>query len=318
MGCSRKSINLMFDPQAYWTNFHWIWFWRPTLNLTWYSDFGSDVNPTLISIWKSLFSQKLQYWTFWRVRDIKCRTCSLCDVPHIDCLISNWVRALTVPMHLGLNGPFVPHKLIQVNVSHAPSMRFQMAPRLKLLMSSGSYKKKEPKYEWVEPKLHSHRIWAEDSSSVPRLIHKGLLVSPIKWICLLRVLCPVRRPVITLDCVLLIYFFLSFPQSPVREPPPCSLTVSTWTGILRHQSHWSIYSFVHSFVYVCRRPQKGALLHVRKNIRSPSTEPHAEGRPTYNGVRPGSPRGSLTTLLSLPQCHAALGATLMYDAPSLF
>ena len=30
-----------------------------------------------------------------------------------------------------------------------------------------------------------------------------------------------------------------------------------------------------------------------KNIRSLSTEPHADRRPTYNGVRPGSPRGSL-------------------------
>jgi hypothetical protein len=28
-------------------------------------------------------------------------------------------------------------------------------------------------------------------------------------------------------------------------------------------------------------------------------------RPTYNGVRPGSPRGSFMTLQSLPQCHAA-------------
>ena len=33
-------------------------------------------------------------------------------------------------------------------------------------------------------------------------------------------------------------------------------------------------------------------------------QPH-DRRPTYNGVRPGSPRGSLTTLLSLSQCHAA-------------
>ena len=43
-----------------------------------------------------------------------------------------------------------------------------------------------------------------------------------------------------------------------------------------------------------------------KNIRSPSTDPHADGRRTYNGVRPGSRRGLLMTLLSLPQCHAAL------------
>jgi len=37
----------------------------------------------------------------------------------------------------------------------------------------------------------------------------------------------------------------------------------------------------------------------RGNIRSPSTEPHAERRPTYDGVQPGSPRRSLTsTVLS--------------------
>ena len=60
-------------------------------------------------------------------------------------------------------------------------------------------------------------------------------------------------------------------------------------------------------MYVCRSPQEGALLHMGKNIRSPSTEPHADERPTYNGGRPGSPRRSLTTLLSVSQCHAALG-----------
>ena len=43
----------------------------------------------------------------------------------------------------------------------------------------------------------------------------------------------------------------------------------------------------------------------RKNIRSLFTEPHIDGRPTYSGVWPGSPGGLLTTLLSLPQCHAA-------------
>ena len=72
--------------------------------------------------------------------------------------------------------------------------------------------------------------------------------------------------------------------------------------------HPFIYSFIHSFVYVCRGPQKGALLiHTGKNIRSPSTESHADGKPTYTGLRPGSARGLLTTLLSLPHCHAAFG-----------
>jgi len=42
-------------------------------------------------------------------------------------------------------------------------------------------------------------------------------------------------------------------------------------------------------MYVCRSPQKGALLHMGKNTRSPSTQPHADGRSTYSGVGPGSP-----------------------------
>ena len=95
-----------------------------------------------------------------------------------------------------------------------------------------------------------------------------------------------------------------FPQSPVREPPPCFLTGSTWTGILRHQSHWSVYAFIH--VCLPESPKRSRPTY-GKNIRSPSTESHAHGKPTYNGVWPGSPRGSLVTLLSLSQCHAAFG-----------
>jgi hypothetical protein len=44
-------------------------------------------------------------------------------------------------------------------------------------------------------------------------------------------------------------------------------------------------------MYICRSLQKGARLHTGKNVRLPSTEPHADRRPTYNGVRLGSPRG---------------------------
>jgi len=53
----------------------------------------------------------------------------------------------------------------------------------------------------------------------------------------------------------------------------------------------------------------------RENIRSPSTEPHADGRPTYSGVGPGSPRESYKTLLLLLQCHAAfsmISSTLVW------
>jgi len=41
-----------------------------------------------------------------------------------------------------------------------------------------------------------------------------------------------------------------------------------------------------------------------ENIWSLSMEPHVNGRPTYNAIWPHSPRGSFTTLQSLPQCHA--------------
>ena len=47
------------------------------------------------------------------------------------------------------------------------------------------------------------------------------------------------------------YISLSiFPsESPVREPPPCSLTGSPREAILSHQSQWSTFqSFVHSFM----------------------------------------------------------------------
>ena len=79
-----------------------------------------------------------------------------------------------------------------------------MAPRLIFLMSSGS-KKKEPRYVCLSEAKASHlqRMWVEVSSSAPHLLQNGLSDSPIRWRCLLRVLCPVRRPVTTLDCVLL-------------------------------------------------------------------------------------------------------------------
>ena len=46
-------------------------------------------------------------------------------------------------------------------------------------------------------------MWTEVSSSVPHFLQVGLLISPIIYKCLLKVLCPVRGPITTLDCVLL-------------------------------------------------------------------------------------------------------------------
>jgi hypothetical protein len=69
-------------------------------------------------------------------------------------------------------------------------------------------------------------------------------------------------------------------------------------------------ALVYLFIYVCQSPQKRIPSKKWGNIRSLSMEPHADRRPTYNRVWSGSPRGSLTTLLSLPQCHAALSMIL--------
>ena len=82
--------------------------------------------------------------------------------------------------------------------------KFQMAPIPSTLISSGS-RKKEPKCACLsEAKAsHSHKMCTEVSFSVPHFLQVGLLLSPITCRCLLKVLCPVRRPITSLVCVLL-------------------------------------------------------------------------------------------------------------------
>jgi hypothetical protein len=101
--------------------------------------------------------------------------------------------------------PFIP-ALSAPTIFHgspAALVKRQMAPMVWLLTFSGS-KKKEPRCAClIEAKAsHRQRMWAEVSSSAPHFLHIGLSVSPIKWRCLRRVLCPVRSPVTTLDWAL--------------------------------------------------------------------------------------------------------------------
>ena len=93
---------------------------------------------------------------------------------------------------------------ISIYRSPVTLLKFQMAPRLTLLMSSGS-KEQQPRNACLsEAKAsHSQRMWAEVSSSAPHLLHNGLSDSPIRWRCFIRVLCPVRRPVTALDYVMI-------------------------------------------------------------------------------------------------------------------
>ena len=63
-------------------------------------------------------------------------------------------------MHLGLkNDPFVPHNLTPVQGSPVPLLKFQITPKLKLLMSSRS--KKRPRYTCLSEakSSHSQGVW---------------------------------------------------------------------------------------------------------------------------------------------------------------
>jgi len=78
----------------------------------------------------------------------------VCTHDDDDCI---WVWALTIPMHLGnINGPFVPHNPISAQGTPVPLLKFQMTPRLKLLMSSGSKvcTHGEPPVGWLNLKRH--------------------------------------------------------------------------------------------------------------------------------------------------------------------
>jgi hypothetical protein len=116
-------------------------------------------------------------------------------------------------------------------------LKFQMAPRLILLMSSGS--KKEPRYACLsEAKTsHSQRMWAEVSSFALHLLHNGLSDSPIRWRCLLRVLCPVRRPVTAVECVLLKDRNLALAP---RQGPEINSRACLWVspGLCHHIQCW--------------------------------------------------------------------------------
>ena len=107
-------------------------------------------------------------------------------------------------MHLGfLDRPFVPHNLMSSKGSPVPLLKFQVAHILRILISSGS-KKKEPKYACLgETRAsHSHKTWR----FLP-LLHSSNIrgINQPHWVQISSpcVLCPVRRPVSTLDCVLL-------------------------------------------------------------------------------------------------------------------
>jgi hypothetical protein len=101
--------------------------------------------------------------------------------------------------------------------------------------------------------------------------------------------------------VLLIQQNLTFlSNSPVKEPlpPPWSLNVVPMESV-PFQSQW-----FHSFAYLKSQQLRSSPTKQRENTLSPSTGPHASGKPTFSVVPPGFPRELFTALPLLPQSHA--------------
>jgi hypothetical protein len=163
------------------------------------------------------------------------------------------------PLHLGLKQALcAPHSVPDYR-SPVPLAKFQMAPIPSALISSGS-KKKEPRCACIsEAKAsHLHKMWTEISSSVPYFLQMGLLLSPITYRCLLRVLCPLSRPITTLDCVLL----KDSNQAPVVGLRP---EINSWACLCvlqgpRHNVRccFSIQCFIFLLIFCLETPKKGS------------------------------------------------------------
>jgi hypothetical protein len=73
-------------------------------------------------------------------------------------------------------------------------------------------------------------------------LHSGLSTSPSRWRCLLRVLCPVRRLITTLDWVLLKNINLALA---CRSGPEISVYTQTHT-----HTHARVHTHTHTYIHI--------------------------------------------------------------------
>jgi hypothetical protein len=117
---------------------------------------------------------------------------------------STWLRVLSVPIHAGLlDRPLVPRNLMAKSLEPCS---FNKAPDFPQTYVSNILRVQRKGTQTIvclsEAKALHRQTWTEVSSSAPHLLHTALSISPIMYRCLLRVLCPVRRSLTTLDCIL--------------------------------------------------------------------------------------------------------------------
>jgi len=119
-------------------------------------------------------------------------------------------------------------------------------------------------YVWVKPRPHTHTKGGLrfpqylSSSSVPHFLQMGLLLSPIIYKSLLKVLCPVSLPITTLDCVLL----KDNNWVPVARSGPEINSLSclcVLQGPRQHTRCWfSIQRFIFLLIFCLEAPKKGS------------------------------------------------------------
>ena len=140
-------------------------------------------------------------------------------------------------MRLGLiDGPFVPYNLTSTQESPVPLLKFQMAPRLKILMASGS--KKEPDILFLSlkspgkqnPSRFPNRAPIKREARLQGILHISqkphLSGSPVKEPSLkVPLMDPSQRHAPPLEPS-----FIHLSKSPIYEPPPTYQVPLSWKG----------------------------------------------------------------------------------------
>ena len=112
-------------------------------------------------------------------------------------------------------------------------------------------------------------MWTEVSSSVPHFLQVRLLFNPIIYRCLPKVLCPVSRPITTLDCVLLKDSY----QAPVARLWP-DINSQACLCVLQGSCHnarccFSIRHFIFLLTFCLETPQETLRSNKQPNRTTP-------------------------------------------------
>ena len=177
-------------------------------------------------------------------------------------IVLHWVPALTVPMHLGLiDRPFMPHNLISAHERPVPLPKFRMAPRLKILMSSGFKKETQTYYPFLSKAPASY-------SPLPQRCSYGA-----------------RYPLTGHFYVSLDISLFMFPsRSPVRKPLsmfPNRVPIDRDTPPPESLVHLFIHSFIHVLLPESTKrspPMYGDCTHRRLTFDYQSTLPQLPNR----------------------------------------